>query len=435
MRVPIVCVDERLRQYAQTFADGFSRPQYQHFVTVLLGLLLCRGKRTLTGLFGSVAVKTSVASLSRFLSEAPWRQSELSTRWRERFDRALAPHVAQRHADNRAARPKRVGRPKASVVTGYLIGDDSTCQKMRGKKIEGIGYHYSTTMGSTVRGHSLVQSLYVLLGRCCPLTPQLYRQKKTCQAEGVAFRSKVELMVEMIRDFVPLADTHTHVLLDAWYSAKVIWKTARERGFDITTGLKGNRLVRVRDKGARGGWQWSSLDDYASALTDDDYQAVVWPRQDGEGRTVYVYVATKTIQKLGQVQLVIVREKRDGKLTAPRFWASSDTKADAKTLVAQVAARWDIEVLFADTKELLGLDHYQLMSATALVRFWTLVLTAYVFLEEQRAVLEHDWRRPVSIGMALHEVQQVHWFHFLTWMQQQFRADHNPATIFRQLAA
>jgi hypothetical protein len=41
-----------------------------------------------------------------------------------------------------------------------------------------------------------------------------------------------------------------------------------------------------------------------------------------------------------------------------------------------MAARWGIEVLFADTKELLGLDRYQLMSATALVRFWTLVLTA-----------------------------------------------------------
>lgn len=435
MRVPIVCADERLRQYAQTFADCFSRPQYQHFVTVLLGLLLCRGKRTLTGLFGSVAGKASVASLSRFLSEASWKHCELVTRWRERFDRALAPRVAQCHADNRAARPKQVGRPKASVVTGYLIGDDSTCQKMRGKKMEGIGYHYSTTAGTTVRGHSLVQSLYVLLGRRCPLTPQLYRQKKTCQAEGVAFRSKVELMVQTIRDFVPLADTHTHVLLDAWYSAKGIWKMARERGFDITTGLKGNRLVRIRDKGARGGWQWSSLDDYARALTDDDYQAVVWPRQEGVGRTVYVYVAIKTIQKLGRVQLLIVREKRDGKLTAPRFWASSDTKADAQALVAHVAARWDIEVLFADTKELLGLDHYQLMSATALVRFWTLVLTAYVFLEEQRAALEHDWQRPVSIGQALHEVQQVHWFHFLTWMQQQFRADHNPATVFRQLAA
>jgi hypothetical protein len=208
-------------------------------------------------------------------------------------------------------------------VTGSLIGDDSTCQKMRGKKIEGIGHHYSTTAGSTIRGHSLLQSLYVLLGRRCPLTPQLYRQRKTCVAEGVAFRGKVELMVEMIRDFVPLADTHTHILLDAWYSAKVIWKTARERGFDITTGLKGNRLVRVRDKGARGGWQWSSLDDYASALTDDDYKQVVWPRQDGEGRTVYVYVATKTLQKLGRVQLMIVREKRDGKLTASHLDAAT----------------------------------------------------------------------------------------------------------------
>lgn len=83
--------------------------------------------------------------------------------------------------------------------------------------------------------------------------------------------------------------------------------------------------------------------------------------------------------------------KRDSKLTAPRIWASSDTKADAKTLFAHVAVRWDIEVLFADTKELLCLDHYQLMSEEALVRFWTLVPTAYVFLEEQCAVLEYDW--------------------------------------------
>jgi len=435
MRVPIACADERLRQYAQTFADCFSRPQYKHFVTVLLGLLLCRGKRTLTGLFSSVAVKTSVAALSRFLSEAPWKPSEVARRWRERFDHTLAPRVAQHHADHRAAQPKRVGRPKASVVTGYLIGDDSTCQKLRGKQMEGLGYHYSTTMGATVRGHSLVLSLYVLLGRRCPLTPQLYRQKKTCEAEGVAFRSKVELMVETIRDFAPLSDTHTHVLLDAWYSAKVIWKTARERGFDITSGLKGNRLVRIRDKGCRGGWQWLSLDAYAARLKEEDYTAMTWPRQDGEGRTVYVYAAAKTIQKLGRVQLLIVREKRDGTLTAPRFWASSDMKADAKALLAHVAARWDIEVLFADTKELLGLDHCQLMSAQALVRFWTLVLTAYVFLEEQRALLEHDWQQPISIGQALHEIQQVHWFHFLTWMQQQFRAGHNPATIFRQLAA
>jgi uncharacterized protein YceH (UPF0502 family) len=120
MRVPIVCVDARVRQYAQTFADCFSRPQFQHFVIVLVGLLLCRGTRTLTGLLECVAVKTSLASLSRFLSQAPWNASELMARCRERFEQQLAPQVAQHHADQRAARPRRPGRPKASIVDGYL---------------------------------------------------------------------------------------------------------------------------------------------------------------------------------------------------------------------------------------------------------------------------------------------------------------------------
>jgi hypothetical protein len=424
-----------VRQYTQTFVDCFSRPQFQHFVTVLVGLLLCQGKRTLTGVLGCIAVRSSLASLSRFLSEAPWSSSDVASTWKKHFDHALAPIVAQHHAEHRAAQPKRVGRPKVSVVTGYLIGDDSTCHKMRGKKMEGIGCHYSTTASATVKGHSLVQSLYVLLGRRCPLEPRLYRQKKTCQAEGVAFASKVEMMEAMIREFEPVADTVTHVLLDGWYSAKCIWKAARERGFEITTGLRSNRLVRIREKGVRAGWQWIALDAYAKRLTDTDYQEVVWPRQDGSGRTVFVHVVATAVQKLGRVQLIVVREKKGDKLSAPRFWASSDLKADTQTLIGHLAARWDIEVLFADTKELLGLDQYQVMSAQALIRFWTLVLAAYVFLEQQRAQLEHEWQRPVSIGQAQREVQAVHCFHLIAWMSHQLQANHTPATLFRELAA
>jgi len=275
----------------------------------------------------------------------------------------------------------------------------------------------------------------VVLGRRCPLAPQLYRQKKRCQAEGVPFKSKVALMEATIRDFEPLADTRTHVLLDAWYSAKVIWQAARERQFHITSGLKSNRLIRIRDKGCRGGWQWLSLDAYAKRLKEADYQEALWPRQDGNGRTVYVHVIRTQVQNLERVQVILVREKRDGKLTEPRFWASSDLEADVATLLGHLAARWDIEVLFADTKELLGLDQYQVMSARALLRFWTLVLAAYVFLEEQRAVLEQDWQRSVSIGQTQQEVQRVHWFHLITWMQQQLRAGQTPATLFRELAA
>ena len=46
-----------------------------------------------------------------------------------------------------------------------------------------------------------------------------------------------------------------------------------------------------------------------------------------------------------------------------------------------------MEVLFGDGKELLGLDQYQVMSAEAIVRFWTLAWAAYCFLDEERARL------------------------------------------------
>jgi SRSO17 transposase len=51
-------------------------------------------------------------------------------------------------------------------------------------------------------------------------------------------------------------------------------------------------------------------------------------------------------------------------------------------MLYHIAARWDIDVLFGDAKDLLGLDHYQLMDATTILRFWTLVMAAYAFLDE-----------------------------------------------------
>jgi hypothetical protein len=92
--------------------------------------------------------------------------------------------------------------------------------------------------------------------RRCPLAPQLYRQQRVCEAEGVPFASKIDLMEAIIRTFEPVAGSMTHVLLDTWYSAKRHGLAARERGFHITSGLKSNRWLRVEDPTAPQGWRW-----------------------------------------------------------------------------------------------------------------------------------------------------------------------------------
>src|SRR5947209_15993392 len=96
--------------------------------------------------------------------------------------------------------------------------------KPKGKKMEGLGKHHSTTQDKRILGHSLVAGLYVLLGRSCPLAPQMYREPSVCVAEGLPFQSKIDLMEACIRSFEPVAGTVTHVLLESWYCAKCLWR-------------------------------------------------------------------------------------------------------------------------------------------------------------------------------------------------------------------
>ena len=244
MSIPIVCLDARLRQFCETFRKCLSQPQYQYLVTVLLALMLCQETHTLSGLLRQVADGQSVSGLSRFMSRSPWSAAEVAGAWIDRFQEQLAEAVEAEHKRQRRQRPKRKGRPQKTVVTGYLIGDDSTQHKPKGKKMGGLGKHHSTSHEQCVTGHSLMQCLYVLLGRRCPLAPQMYRQKAVCEREGVPFQSKIDMMETTIREFEAVHDTQTHVLVDSWFGCKRIWRAARERGFLITSGLKCNRSQR-----------------------------------------------------------------------------------------------------------------------------------------------------------------------------------------------
>ena len=428
-------MDARLRQFTAAFRSCFSKPQHRYFEIVLMALLLCQEAKTLSALLRHVAVQATLSGLSRFLAIAPWSSAEVAQTWRKRFDTQVAPLVQAEQARQRAALPTRRGRPPTPVVTGYLIGDDSTIHKVRGKKMAGLGKHYSTTAGTQVVGHSLVQLLYVVQGRKCPLEPQLYRQQAVCAAESVPFRSKIDIVDEQLRAFEPLPGTRTHVLLDSWYGAKRLWKTARMRGFLITSGLKSNRQLCIDDAEAPGGWRWQSLTEYAAGLSEDDSQGVVWPSQEEEPRQVWVRVVRTRVKKLYRCQVLLVKERRDAAAKEVRFFASSDLQADVQTLVAHGAARWAIEVLFADAKELLGLDQYQVMSTTALVRYWTLAWAAFCFLEEEQARLRAEQMGHVTLGEARRAVQRRQWQQVITSLFQEITAGVAQQTLIDRLAA
>jgi hypothetical protein len=429
-----VCVGAALRQYAAAFGPVFSRPQVVHFVTVLLGLLQAPERRTLSGLRRGVAGAGSLSALSRFVATAPWSPAALAAAWQVRFRQQLVPQIQAEHARQRAARPRRRGRPVATRVTAYVSLDDSPIKKHpQGKparRMRGIGRHFSTIAKGVVTGHSLVAGVLTVLGRRCPVPPRLYRQRAVAVAEGVPFRSKVDLAVEAVQHLVPLPGTSTHLLVDSWYTCHRLWRATLRRGFTLTGGLKRNRWLRLPDPTAPGGHRRERLSAYVAGLPSDAFVAVPW-----RGRLVAAHLVRTFVYKLGACQVLVVKEAPDAPVATARCWATSDLDADAATVAGHAATRWDVETYLEDSKELLGLDHYQLTSAVAVERFWHLLACAYLYLDEARARLAAAGQGDATLGDALRTEQRAHRRHLLEWLQTQFQHGVSVDEVHQLLAA
>ena len=428
MPKPIVCLSEQLRQFAEHFRPCFSRRQWRYFVIVLLGLIECEERKTLTGVLRVIGEAVSVSGLSRFLSKWRWSTAAVAQIWWQLFCERMAPLVQAEHARLQAERPRRVGRPKDTVVTGYLVFDDSVHTKPKGRAMGGLGRHYANTERKVVTGHCLLNGLYVLLGQRCPLEPRMYCQQRVCEAEGQPFYSKIDLVVAEIAQFAPVVGTHTHVLVDSWYHCRKVRRAAQQRGWDFSGGLKSNRVMRKEQPdGTR---EWLALSAYAATLTRDQWVEVTWPSAEGD-KPLYAHLVKTWVRKLGPTLLLITCHDLDAPLKSVRYWGSTVMDLTAQALVNILAVRWDVEVFFEYEKDLLGSDHYQVMSRQAILRFWTLTACLFAFLEAQRAAADEPG---LTCGDVRRRLQKEHQRNLLAWVVTNVEEGRSVEQICAQLA-
>jgi hypothetical protein len=193
MPKPIIGLSAALSQYAQVFRTCFTRRQYHYFVTILLALVECQDRRTLSALLRTASPKLSLSGLSRFMGRWNWSSSALASLWLARFRHRVVGLVQAEHQRLSAARPVSRGRPAKTVVTGFLSLDDAVHHKGPGKKMGGMGLHYSNCEKRLVNGHCLFAAVYQVLEQRCPLLPRLYCQKAVCEKERKGGLSKAKL--------------------------------------------------------------------------------------------------------------------------------------------------------------------------------------------------------------------------------------------------
>jgi hypothetical protein len=292
----------------------------------------------------------------------------------------------------------------------------------------GLGRHFSNTQQKVVSGHCLFSGLYVLLGQRCPLEARMYCPQSVCEQENQPFQSKIAMAVEEIEKFEPVPGTQTHVLIDSWFHCRKVRRAAQKRGWQVSGGLKSNRVMRRTTEDGRR--EWIQLSQYAAGLAREDWSEVIWPSEEG-GQKMYAHLVPTWIRKLGPSLLLITCHNLDEPLKTVRYWGSTVLDLEAQALVDILAVRWEVETFFEYEKDLLGSDHYQVMTRQAVLRFWTLTACLLCFFEEQRAMGEDP---KATCGDVRREIQQDHRRNLLGWLETRFRDGLSVEQICSQLA-
>ena len=99
-----------------------------------------------------------------------------------------------------------------------------------------------------------------------------------------------------------------------------------------------------------------------------------------------------------------------------RFFVTTRLQDTLEQVVQAAALRWTVETLFADFKELMGSDHYQLHTAEAIRRFWALGLCLYQFLDDLRHRLQRLRNQHVTLGETMNWLRERQHQRMIDWV-------------------
>ena len=350
-------IPRELEAILRRFEGCFSARSFENFVSLVIGWVLCIGRRTVSrvAMASGQLDRKHFSSLYRFFSRAAWRPDAVS--------RVLVDLLVE-----------RLGRDIEVSV------DDTLCRRS-GPHFFGAAMHHdsqSSTYGGSVGrttafafGHNwVVLAIRVPLpwdldrGVALPVLVRLYRSKSRCPEDE--YTKRTELAREMLELFCSWIPKRRRVLLagDSEYACVTLLKGLPERikftgpihmdaalhgpvGEYKGTGrprVKGAREASPRQRFGRSGGKWKTIDVniYGRSVTLKVKSAITrWTKVTGAR----------------PVQVIVTRDPT-GKFK-DRAYFTTDVKATVELALQRMAHRWLIEVSFRDAKQLFGLGDAQ----------------------------------------------------------------------------
>lgn len=402
MQLPIVNVAPLVKEHSERFRKVFANSkQFRHFENYLTGLMVLENK-SMANIARCILDSADKTNISRYLSEAPWRDEHLN-------DERVSYMQAQTAAYRRPA------------VESVLAIDDTLCEHV-GSLFAYVDNHYNHSTGQYPLAHNLVTSHYVSGAVRYPVDASLYRRyeeftnwetfvKRYFPVTAIpkpakeraafhkqvdehlrtdpdfrtldeAFKTKITLASELVEKAVERKLLFDWVLFDGWYLAPEFLAVLKRLNKGWISILKQNRnletnSIHLRDAAGKPvSFERTQIkvSELVPLIPPNAYKPITL-----DERLYYAFTLTVRIPAIGKVRIVISFD--NPALQGPYVvLVTNRTDGTAKRIISTYLLRWPIETFYQDGKQLLALDEYCMRTAQAFQKHWSLVFVAYSLL-------------------------------------------------------
>ena len=389
--------------------DHMTRPTAHRFAVLVVGAILARGCRTVTGMLRAAShlANGHFATYHRVFSRAQW---SLWSCHDMLTSLALGCFSA--------------GEPIPLAV-------DETTARHSGPQVYGAGFHRDPVRSSRSckvfsNGHQwvvlsvVVKFPFTRQPWSLPVMTALYRNKKTCEAEGRRHKTAHRLARQMLADMIRRFPGKTFVLLgDGAYATAELSKFCSRHCHPLISRFRFDaamyNLPPKREPGVRGRkrvkGERQESPQQAAAREDTEWKTVVVDWYGGAKRKVRVISATGLWYNRRRIPVVVrwvyIRDIHGHHADECLF--CTDPSMSPKQIVSRYTLRWSIEVTFEEVRAHLGFETTRqrsrnsvLRTAPCLLGLYTVVSLAFADLATRRRVtpITTTWYRKDNITFS-----------------------------------
>jgi hypothetical protein len=361
------------------FAVLFSRSSWQTASTLLLGAILCRGRRTVTGILRTIGLSQDpgFSKYHRILNSLDWSAKRGS---------AILLKILL----------KMAGEERPVILI------DETLERRKGKKIRAKGYYRDAVRSSrskTVNTTGLKWLVMALSLRfnfarrafALPFFTILEPSEKSTINQGRRHKTSLDWSVQMIMQLVRWAPTIPFILVgDGGFAcAKLAWACFKYH-IALVSRLKMNaRIYALPEEtppGKRGrkpkkGIRLISFKEMLK-MEDLPWKEVEIAGYDGKKKRVNYLTNTSMWGADGfhpiAIRWVLVKDPTGEMDPLPLM--STDVNLTAIRIIELYIDRWGLEVTFQEARELLGVETQKQWSDKAIARTTPILMALYTIV-------------------------------------------------------